>query len=78
MYNKIFLDTNIFIDLLIDVNKASLFDKIRNNIDNVNSTKKVLKEYLNNGNTLFIISSSSLMNTFFILNNKQKIQAKHI
>ena len=70
--NRVFLDTNILIDILIDENNSKEYDKIRGSADNIKNSRVVIEEYLEQGYTL-VVNTTSITNTTYFLQDRQKI-----
>jgi len=64
MYNKVYIDTNILLDLFVDENKFSAYEKIRTNINNIKSSKELIYKFISNGAFLYLNTST--------LTNKKK------
>lgn len=69
MSNKIYLDTNIFLELLVDENEFEKYKKVRSDFDNLMNTKKILYSYLAK-NCRFVINTSTLTNVYFLLTER--------
>lgn len=70
--NRVFLDTNSLIDILIDENNSKEYDKIRGSADNIKNSRVVIEEYLEQGYTL-VVNTTSITNTTYFLQDRQKI-----
>lgn len=69
MTNRVFLDTNVFIDMFCNSKKFEN-SGIRSSVERIENTKALLEEY--SYNNIFVISSMTLANTFFIFTNKNR------
>ncbi|PRM88866.1 hypothetical protein CJ671_08125 [Aliarcobacter cryaerophilus] len=77
MLNRIYLDTNILLDLLVDENKFSDYSKIRTNMELIKSSKELVYNYISNGADLYI-NTSTLTNISFLLSERAKVSNENI
>ena len=77
MHSKIYLDTNILLDLLVDENRFSDYEKIRVNIANIKATKELIYSYILNGSDLFF-NTSTLTNLSFLLTARAKVSNEDV
>ena len=73
MPNKIFLDTNIFIDILIDENSLKDYGNIGREIEKIRDTKEFIKNHIIDGYKL-VICSLTLANAFYTFTIRHKKQ----
>lgn len=69
MQSKIYIDTNIFIDLLIDEDKLEDYKQVRSDKESIKATKTQIYQYIKE-NKILAINTSSLTNTSFLLTDK--------
>ncbi|MDX9813111.1 MAG: type II toxin-antitoxin system VapC family toxin [Sulfurimonas sp.] len=72
MHNRVYLDTNILLDLLVDENKFSDYAKIRTNIELIKASKELIYNYISCGADLYI-NTSTLTNLSFLLSQRAKV-----
>ena len=71
---NIFLDTNALIDILVDYQTPTTYDKIRSNAKPALKTNIYIAELIkNNPDIKLFISTTTITNVSFILTNRQKI-----
>ena len=74
MSYNIFLDTNALIDILVDYQTPTTYDKIRSDAKLALKTKIYIAELIkNNPDIKLFINTTTVTNVFFILTNRQKI-----
>lgn len=69
MQNKIFLDTNVFIDILFDEKSFLKYNHSQRDADLIKSSKELIEKYISQDYKISI-SSLSLANAFYILSKK--------
>jgi len=77
MYNKVYIDTNILLDLFVDENKFSAYEEIRTNINNIKSSKELIYKFISNGAFLYL-NTSTLTNLSFLLVERAKVSKKDV
>lgn len=73
--NRVFLDTNVFVDLLIDENSVDDKNRLRNDIEKVKRSKKIVYDYIKDG-VILVINTTTLVNAFFLLTQKAKVSSE--
>lgn len=70
---NIFLDTNALIDIVVDYQTPTTYDKIRSDSKLALKTKIYIAELIkNNPDIKLFISTTTITNVSFILTNRQK------
>lgn len=77
MQSKIYIDTNIFIDLLIDEEKLDDYKKVRSDKEAIKATKMQIYKYIEE-NKVLVINTSSLTNASFLLTDKGNLSKNQL
>lgn len=72
---KIFLDTNIFIDNLVNLDKLSDYGKIGRTAERIKASQITIEKYIEKGYTL-VVSSLTLANAYYIFSERYNSKTK--
>lgn len=74
---RIFLDTNILLDIIINENSLKEYDKVRSRVEEIKKTKAFIRGFTND-NTTFVLNTSTITTIFYILNSRQKLTSAKV
>lgn len=74
---RIFLDTNILLNIIINENSLKEYDKVRGKVEDIKRTKTLIRRFTND-NTTFVLNTSTMTTIFYVLNSRQKLTSASV
>lgn len=74
---RIFLDTNILLNIIINENSLKEYDKVRSKVEDIKRTKTLIRRFTND-NTTFVLNTSTMTTIFYVLNSRQKLTSASV